>query len=179
MKEQRAFLQIDGSNFYHRLKELDFKNLLNFNYGKFTQFLLKGDSKNLVRAKYYIGAIRTESDNPKSFELWRNQRILIGQLRKYGFEIGFGHILKTDSYHEKGIDVQISVDMLIGAYENTYDMLFLVSSDTDLLPAVEKAKELGKIIHYIGFSHKPSHAMITNSSLSYLLRKEDLKEFFR
>ena len=29
---KRVFLQIDGSNFYHRLKELKFKKLLNFDY---------------------------------------------------------------------------------------------------------------------------------------------------
>jgi len=40
MKE-RVFIIIDGSNFYHRLKEISLKNLLNFDYEKFSQFLAR------------------------------------------------------------------------------------------------------------------------------------------
>jgi hypothetical protein len=87
--EERVFIIIDGSNFYHRLKELGFENLLNFNYRKFVQFLLA--KRKLVLKKYYIGAVRTEEGNPKSYEMWRNQRILLGKLQKEGWEIGFGN----------------------------------------------------------------------------------------
>lgn len=107
----------------------------------------------------------------------RNQQKLLGRLQKQGFEIGFGHMLKTDKYREKGVDVLIATDMLIGAYENFYDKIILVSSDTDLLPAIAKTEKLGKIVEYIGFSHKASHAMIKNCSSSYLLRKEDVEKF--
>ena len=107
----------------------------------------------------------------------KNQQKLLGNLQKQNWQVGFGHMLKTDKYREKGVDVQIAVDMLIGAYENLYDKVILVSSDTDLLPSILKAKSLGKIVEYIGFSHKPSYALIANCSSSFLLRKEDLLEF--
>jgi len=83
--ENRVFIIIDGNNFYHRLKELKLKNLLNFDYEKFTQFLV--GKRNLVLKKYYIGAIREEPNNPKSRELMRNQRILLGKLQKQGWQI--------------------------------------------------------------------------------------------
>lgn len=54
------------------------------------------------------------------------------------------------------------------------DQILLVSSDTDLLPAIRKAKEKGKTIEYIGFSHQPSLAMIANCSKSRLLTKSQL-----
>jgi hypothetical protein len=38
---------------------------------------------------------------------------------------------------EKGIDVQLAVDMIRVAFEQKYDALVLFSSDTDLLPAIE------------------------------------------
>lgn len=104
----------------------------------------------------------------------QGQRKLLGKLQKEGWKIGFGHMLKSDVYHEKGVDVLIAVDMLVGAYENFYDKIILVSSDTDLLPAILKVKQLGKEIEYVGFGHKASHAMIANCSSSYLLRKGDL-----
>lgn len=176
MKKTRIFIIIDGSNFYHRLKELKIKNTLNFHYQKFANKFINKKGR-LILAKYYIGAIRTEPNNKKSHELRRNQKILFNNLRKHGFEIGFGHMLKTDKYHEKGVDVLIAVDMLIGAYENLYDKIILISSDTDLIPAIAKAREKGKIIEYVGFSHKPSHGLIANSDIRRLLTAEDIALF--
>src|SRR5260370_16502721 len=63
---------------------------------------------------------------------------------------------------EKGVDVNIAVDMLVVAYENLADRLYLVSSDTDLIPAVKKAQEKGKTVIYVGFSHKLSAAMVAS-----------------
>jgi len=40
-KKERVIIFLDGSNFYHRLKdpELDFKQLLDFNYKEFARWL--------------------------------------------------------------------------------------------------------------------------------------------
>ena len=80
-------------------------------------------------------------------------------------------------FYEKGVDVLMAVDMLVGAYENLYDILILVSSDTDLIPALEKVRFKGKKVEYIGFSHKPSYGLIANSDIRRLLTKEDLLPF--
>jgi uncharacterized LabA/DUF88 family protein len=106
-----------------------------------------------------------------------NQRKLTGKLQKYGWTIKFGHMLKTDDYHEKGVDVQIAVDILIGAYEDLCDTAILVSSDTDLIPTLAKAQQMKKKIEYIGFSHKPSYALIKHSNIRRLLIKENIKQF--
>ena len=176
-KNERIFIIIDGSNFYHRLKELNLANLLDFNYSKFAEFLNRG--RKIVLSKYYIGAIREETGNQKSKELRKNQRILLNRLGKYGFKIGFGHMLKTDGYHEKGVDVLMAVDLLIGAYEDLYDTAILISSDTDLIPAIEKIRLMNKKVEYIGFSHKPSYGLIANSDIRRLLIKEDIEKFCR
>jgi len=175
--QNRVFLVIDGNNFYHRLKELKLKNLLDFDYEKFTEFLTGKRELELVLKKYYIAPIREEPNNLKSRKLMINQQKLLGKLQKQGWEIGFGHLLKTDNYHEKGVDVLIAVDLLVGAYENIYDIIILVSSDTDLIPAIEKARRMKKKIEYIGFSHKPSYALISHSDIRRLLIKEDLLSF--
>lgn len=174
-EKERIFIIIDGNNFYHRLKELELTNLLSFNYEKFVQFLI--GHRFLVSKNYYIGAIREEYGNPKSKELMRGQRKLTGKLQKDNWIIKFGHMLKADGYHEKGVDVQIATDLLIGAYENLYDIAILVSSDTDLIPAIIKARSMKKKIEYIGFSHKPSYALIKHSDIRRLLTKEDINQF--
>lgn len=175
MEKERVFIVIDGNNFYHRLKELKLINLLSFNYEKFICFLV--GKRFLVSKSYYIGAVREERNNPKSKELMRGQRILTGKLQKTGWIVKFGHMLKTDDYHEKGVDVQIATDVLIGAYEDLYDTIILVSSDTDLIPALAKARSMKKKIEYIGFSHKPSYGLITHSDIRRLLTKEDIEQF--
>jgi uncharacterized protein (TIGR00288 family) len=87
-------------------------------------------------------------------------------------------MLKTEVFYlEKGVDVQIAVDLVSGAYENHYDRVILMSSDTDLLPALEKVRSKGKKITYVGFSHKPSHALIEYSDIRRLLTREDLEQF--
>ena len=50
---ERIFIIIDGSNFYHRLKETGLSGLLDFNYKEFAQFLL-GERKSIA-SNYYIG----------------------------------------------------------------------------------------------------------------------------
>lgn len=50
---------------------------------------------------------------------------------------------------------------------------------TALAPAIKKAREKGKIVEYIGFSHKPSVAMVSFCSESRLLTKEDFIPFVK
>jgi len=174
---ERVFIIIDGNNFYHRLKELGLTNLLSLDYEKFAQFLF--GRRILASKNYYIGAIREERNNPKSKELMIGQQKLVGKLQKSGWIVKFGHMLKTDDYHEKGVDVQIATDILIGTYENLYDTAILVSSDTDLIPALMKARLMKKKVEYIGFSHKPSYGLIGHSDIRRLLTKEDIEQFFQ
>lgn len=74
-KEERVVVFLDGSNFYHRLKdpELGFHQLLDFNYKGFAKWLAHG--RIIVECIYYVGLVRKEKDNPKSEELVRNQQV--------------------------------------------------------------------------------------------------------
>lgn len=172
---RRTIVLIDGSNFYFKLKDLRFHHLLLFDFSKFIKSLI-GDNK-LVRVSYYVGKIRTDKTE-KTQKLFDSQRKLLAHLRKHKINYSLGYLLKSDGvYREKGVDVNMAVDMLVAVYENLCDSIVLISSDTDLLPAVKKAKEKGKTVEYIGFSHKPSVAMVANCSKSRLLVKEDLMAF--
>lgn len=107
-----------------------------------------------------------------------NQQKLSSHLKRHQFRYSLGFLLKSDGrFHEKGVDVNIAVDILVATYENLCESIILVSSDTDLLPAIKKAKEKGKKVEYVGFSHQPSLAMVANCSTSRLLTKEDLQKF--
>lgn len=173
--KQKCIILIDGSNFYFKLKDLGLYHLLEFNFTKFILHLAR--SNKVIKTCYYVGRIRQDGTE-KTQKLFDSQQKLIGKLRKHKISYCFGYLLKSDGiYHEKGVDVQIAVDMLVAAYENKCDRIILVSSDTDLAPAIKKVREKGKVAEYVGFSHKPSVAMVSFCSESTLLKKEDLESF--
>jgi len=172
---KRCIILIDGSNFYFKLKDLKLYNLLEFDFSKFAKFLAR--STKIVGANYYIGRVRQDGSE-QADKMLASQQKLFANLKSNNFKYVLGYLLKSDNaYHEKGVDVHIAVDMLVAAYENLCDRIVLVSSDTDLEPAILKAKEKKKIVEYVGFSHKPSVAMVRFCSESRLLTKEDLLPF--
>lgn len=177
MNRKRCIIFIDGSNFYFKLKDLKLHNLLSFNFSGFVKKIAKDFE--IVKSVYYVGKIRTDGTK-KTKELHNNQQKLFAHLKKNKVIYSLGYLLKSDRvFHEKGVDVNIAVDILVATYENLADKIILVSSDTDLLPAIKKAKEKGKTVEYIGFSHKVSVAMVANCSQSTLLKKEDLESFVK
>lgn len=173
--KQRCIVLIDGSNFYFKLKDLQMQNLLKFNFSGFTKMLAGTDK--LVSTTYYVGKVRTDGST-KSKQLQADQQKLLTHLKKYEVKYSLGYLMKSDgNYHEKGVDVNIAVDMMVAAYENLCDLIILVSSDTDLLPAIIKARQKRKRVEYVGFSHKPSVAMVAECLPSRLLTKEDISRF--
>lgn len=175
MIEKRCIVLIDGSNFYFKLKDLKLHNLLLFDFSSFVKKLAKNCK--IVKCTYYIGKIRTDGTK-KTSKLHADQQKLFEHLKKNKVNYSLGYLLKSDGeFREKGVDVNIAVDILVATYENLADRIIIVSSDTDLLPAIKKAKEKGKTVEYVGFSHKVSMAMLANCSESALLKKEDLEPY--
>jgi uncharacterized LabA/DUF88 family protein len=170
--KKRCIILIDGSNFYFKLKDLKLHKLLIFNFSQLVELL--SHSQEVIETRYYVGKIRQDGKE-KTKILFDAQQKLLGNLKKHNIKYSFGYLLKSDGvFHEKGVDVQIAVDMLVAAYENKCDRIILISSDTDLAPAIKKAREKGKIIEYVGFSHKPSVAMVSFCTESKLLTKDEL-----
>lgn len=174
MTRKRCVIFIDGSNFYFKLKDLRLHSLLNFNFTAFSKKLAK--DYEVVKCVYYVGKVRTDGTE-KTQKLFDNQRKLLAHLRRNKVIYSLGYLLKSDGlFHEKGVDVNIAVDILVTTYENLADRIIIVSSDTDLLPAIRKAKEKNKIVEYVGFSHKVSVALVANCSESTLLKKDEIEQ---
>lgn len=177
---EKVFIAIDGGNFYRKLKSKEIKlhNLTEFDYKGFIKWLAKNNK--IVDCCYYVGQIREEAGNAKSRILKRDQDILFSKLKKQGIRIETGYILKSkNQYREKGVDVHIAVDICMKAVRKEYNKLILVSSDTDLIPAIKEAKSLKIHVEYVGFDFNPSFAMIRFSDSRTLLKRQDLIPFTR
>jgi len=163
--------------------------------------------------RYYIGTVREKKDNHETTKAMSSQTVLFGRLENTNWciktsklrtrtetikiddrvfdhekilERGITHITYQRS-REKGIDVKLATDLLIGAYEDKFDTAIIVSSDSDLIPVIDIVrKKLGKKIEYVGFSSpqldnmeaiRPTNAMIHRSDTQRVLPVEDMREF--
>jgi len=86
-------------------------------------------------------------------EIYKSQQQRFERLKKFGFYLVRGRLVKIGGkFQEKGVDVRIGVDIAIGAAKNYYKKAFVISSDSDLVPAIEFAtRETGKGIIYVGY----------------------------
>ena len=57
-------------------------------------------------------------------------------------------------YIEKAVDVKLAINLVMMARNNDYDVAYLVTSDSDLAPAVDMAREIGKEVVYVYFYDK-------------------------
>lgn len=171
-----SIILIDGSNFYFKLRDLGLDNQLCFNFREFTQYL-SSQYKN-ISTTYYIGAVRTKNDFHTK-RLHSKQQKLFQYLLSQGIKYSLGYLLESNGLiHEKGVDIQIAVDMLVNSYENKVDRIILISSDTDLIPAIKQVQRLGKPVTYVGFKHKPSKALINVCSNYELLSLRMLRKYY-
>jgi uncharacterized LabA/DUF88 family protein len=177
MATEKVAIYIDGGNFYRRLKDPQIAAPLGkiFDFNKFVNHLLNG--RTLVSKRYYVGIVRDIDGSAKSVAMVRNQQKFLAELTNGGFTVKRGRIVYDHTIREKGVDVKLATDLVIGAFENIYDTAIIVSSDTDLIPAIEYVKYKKKKVEYIGFSHKPSLGMIKESDINVLLQKKDIDTF--
>ena len=54
--------------------------------------------------------------------------------------------MPVPDYVEKKVDVAIAVDVVRMAYEDEYDVAYLLSADADYVTAVREAQRLGKVV---------------------------------
>ena len=106
----------------------------------------------------------------------KQQKFLAG-IDGEGFDIKLGRIMYDGHIREKGVDVKLGIDMVIGAADDIYDTAILITSDTDLIPAIKYIRNgKGKNVEYVGFSANPSLGMI-NSATPRIFSKGDIEQF--
>lgn len=165
----RVLVQFDGSNFYNKVKKMDRQiHLSSFRYKDFCKKLV--GQKDFL-AYYYVGEIKKKEGDP-TFRLYTGQQALLRKLRSNDINIKLGYLLHSKGkYQEKGVDVQIAVDMVDFAADDMYDTCYLLSSDTDLIPAIRASQKRGKKIIYVGFEGNLSIALRRVCSETVILNR--------
>jgi len=178
MKNEKVAVYIDGGNTYKRLKTLDIpQKQYHFNYSAFILHLV-GD-RTLISKRYYVGIVRNVDNSEKAEKMVRSQQKFLSALEAEKFEIKRGKIMYDGgNIREKGVDVKLSLDLVIGAVDDLYDTAIIISSDTDLIPAIQYVRGAKKKnVEYIGFGATPSFGMMKESSVSRIFSDVDLSQF--
>lgn len=178
MTTQRVVIYIDGGNTYRKLKEFGFpEEGKRFDFKALSDHLL--GERILVSKRYYVGQVRNTDNTDKSEELVRKQQQFLETLRSANFDVKLGKIMyDAGRIREKGVDVKLAIDVVIGASDDLYDTAIIVSSDTDLIPAIKYAVNgKKKNIEYVGFAGSPSYGMMRESTIQRILSREDLSPF--
>lgn len=153
-------------------------SLLDFQFRTFSEWLVRPND--LWEVRYCIGALKRQRHNDKSEKMYADQQKLIGRLQQQNISVTFGQLIRhpDKTFHEKGVDVRLAVEMIRFAREDKYDVAYLVSSDTDLVAAVEEVQSLDKKVQYVGVAKGQSFGLTKTSDDVRLLRPGDVQPFF-
>ena len=178
-KKDRVAIYFDGNNTYNKLKILGLpEKTKRFSLANFSAHLL--GERRLISKRYYIGIVKNYDNSEKGDLRVRSQQRFLDGMRTDGFDVKPGKIMydgKGD-IREKGVDVKMAVDLVIGAADNLYDIAIVVSSDTDLIPAIKYVRGgQKKIVEYVGFAGVPSMGLIKECDSQRLFSREDLLPF--
>lgn len=178
MKNERIAIYIDGANTYRALKSINaLDGISKFSYSEFINHI-SGDRK-LVSKRYYIGTVKNYDKTDKGEKMVKSQQKFLEGLRTDGFEIKHGKMMyDTGKIREKGVDVKIAIDLVIGAADDLYDTAIIISSDTDLIPAIKYVKNAkNKKVEYISFGDRLSLGMIKECSTTRTFSEMDIDKF--
>ena len=172
---ERVMIFIDGSNFYHGLKESI--GVTNINLQKLGEILC-GKNRKLIRIYYYNAPLDQKHDlerykaQQRWFEKVRNTPdttlILVRMQKRINEKTG------EAEYIVKGDDIHIGVDMVKFAYNDAYDTAILVSGDGDFYPAVITVKDKGKKVENAYF--RVNHSFLLRQTCDRSVRMDDFIE---
>lgn len=214
MEKKRVSILIDGSNFYHLvLKKLDIDET-QFDYEKFAAFLANNRVISDMGKRFYTGTVPEKEGDMRSKKAMSRQTSSFTRLKGNRWEIKTSKLkrrteeilidsrvvdhknllklginkIKIERLREKGIDVKLATDLIVGAVDDKYDIAIVVSSDSDLIPAIDWVRHrMKKIIEYVGFSipdevipensTNPLISLIAKTDIKRILVKSDLQPF--
>ena len=173
MKSNRTIVYIDGENLIHQVLDVLKEDKLLSDRSELISFDLRGllvsaleDLGKIDEIRYYGTRLREYHDNAevlarsqkkiKWSARWTN--LLKAQHIEY---IKSGSLKLKDAtacqqckqvnqvFQEKGVDVRIATDLVFEVLSGKVERIILVSSDADLLPALERIRGRGVEIIYL------------------------------
>ena len=131
--------------------------------GEYTDQLLKKIKEDIEKKKREEEKSKLERLLEKTRRKFDAQKSLLYKLRSFNFLELRTYPLKYSNgqIFQKGVDVQLAVDLVSHAFRDNFDIAVVCSGDIDLLESLKIVKSLGKIIVLM------SHPKITAKNLRF------------
>jgi uncharacterized LabA/DUF88 family protein len=195
-----TIVYVDGQNFMYKAAEVLIaaskikhkQDLHTISLRALCENLLKEED---VEIRYYGTRLKNHRHTPeialKSKTMIDSQRRLRNSLAKQNIifvdsgklKVRDGDVCKKCGarelqFQEKGVDVKLAVDITLDSCKSDVKKIVVVSSDTDLMPAVLAARQLNKWVVYVGFSDKLTYALASEASETQIIRSAEIIEAF-
>ena len=151
-RKQRAIVYIDGYNLYYGMRAAFGNRYMWLDLQAFSASLLQPQAE-LVAVKYFTAITKAADDSQKRQDVYLNAL----QAHCDKLKIFYGLFLSKSRrcsncqgehklFEEKKTDVNIACEIINDAYLDRYDLCYLVSGDSDLVPPLDiiKQPQLGK-----------------------------------
>lgn len=173
-KIERVIVYIDGFNLYFGMREANLDNCRWLNVEKMVRKLLQPHQE-LVEIKYFTSRVSNNPDKQKRQSTYIDAIEAIGVKVFYGnYQDGkeecrrCGHVWRTAK--EKMTDVNIATSMIVDAYNDRYDMVMLISGDSDLVPPIKEIhsnfNHKRVLVAFPPKRHNASMALVVKGSLT-------------
>ena len=136
----RVAVYIDGFNLFHGLRDKGWRRYYWLDLRALAEKLLRADQR-LSFVRYFTARVLPDPDDPEKPN--RQNTYLEALATLSGLSIHYGYFAPRPGrgYEEKMTDVNIAVELLCDAYEDTFDTAILISGDGDLFSAVQAAQQ--------------------------------------
>ena len=180
METKKVIVYVDGFNFYYGLRsERRWKKYYWLDVVSFFEKFMKPDQE-LVAVKYFSARpANNPGKNSRQYSFFQANKenpkfnlILGNYIPKDIICYKCGNVIHT--HEEKETDARIVTQIIADAYENHCDIAIVVSADSDMIPAIEIAKNIGqKVFIYFPPNHYSSNlAALANGNPIMLMRYE-------
>ena len=193
-------MYIDGQNFMYKAADILIAAGKIQDKNELTKIDIRGVVERIfgtgVEINYYGAKVKVRRDKGEDIEtktrkfsdVARRLRSTLNQQNVHYNESGKLKVRDSDTcnncHHqdlrmqEKGVDVGIAVDMVVDALKNDVKKQVLISSDTDLIPAIKAAKAGGSKVVYVGFSNKTTNAIVAEADETEIIRDQEIIDAF-
>ena len=157
---RRAMVFIDGENLVARYQAMVTEGwcpgkevIHEIDTYVWTRLTEMPDHHKILRATYYTYAQGDEDKVVKTCDSIRNMSFNTTTFPLERFCNLYPRVFKKSrNAKAKGVDIQMTVDILTHTYQNNLDLVYLLSGDGDYKPVIEECIRHGKVVHVGAFS---------------------------
>jgi Uncharacterized conserved protein len=175
-EKQRVIVYVDGFNFYYGLKTPKWKKYYWIDIVKLFEMFMRPNQE-IISVKYFsarpadVGKSKRQDaffqankENPKF-------KLILGKYLYKTIECFKCHNI-IHTYEEKESDVRFATQIVADAYQKNCDVAIIVSADSDMIPAIELAKEAHiKVFIYFPPNQHSSNLSIMGNGAPLLMQR--------